>query len=97
MREVTSLIAEAGKRNGTRNNAISNYRARILSDVKGGKIAVDKRGLYELSASREKETSSERADAEGGVRRVTPRDSQHLGSGSSIIKVPRDRRRRRGR
>lgn len=65
MREVTSLKAEAGKGHGTRNNATANYRVRILSDVEGGEIAVDERGLYELSASgedRREETSSERAD-----------------------------------
>lgn len=38
MREVASLGAEAGKRSRTRNDATANYRARILSDVRGGEI-----------------------------------------------------------
>lgn len=81
MREVTSLKAEAGKRHGTRNNATANYRARILSDVKGGEIAVDERGLYELSASRGASRGNEfGARGRREARRVTPRDSQHLGS-----------------
>lgn len=60
-------------------------------DVKGGKIAVGECGLYKLSASRRTSREGNEFGVRGRreARRVTPCDSQHLGSGSLIIKVPR--------